>query len=168
MNGIRRRDVISKSQEYREFLFDQYTFGAGTFHDTGFYSQHSIIPNLYNNTDGIRLKGVSGYAPGLASWADQEYWRYTIDLTGYNYIKFYGLKVANHGMIRLGVFEKGTWNELELFIVGYADLDNNWHSYELDISQFNGECDIAFFGGYWDSSGNRNSETKYANVRLTS
>ena len=132
-----------------------------------------IVEDQYNGANGILCTGciqrpseseisVSDYL------RDTEYigFKYSVDdISKYKYLVFYGKKISDHGQLGVYVYDNNG-NELTECTQRYNDLDNEWHQYLIDISQFGGGATIIFNGGYIDNSGNADSQYVFSDITL--
>ena len=132
-----------------------------------------IVADQYEGSDGILCRGALGRnADSEASvWDylyDNEYIGAKIeidDLDGYNYLVFYGKKVADHGQASVYVYNSKGEKVGEASSC-YANLDNEWHQYVIDLSSVEGGVTIIFNGGYTDNTGADSSEYVFSGITL--
>ena len=116
--------------------------------------------NTMDGTAGLNITGTNSTSCNNANYNNYLKWYKQIDLTQYCKLKFYAKKGRDHGSIR--VFIDGVC----IFSKLYGSLDTNWNEYEISLSDYIGEHELAFSGGYFDSSGNSNSNTQFCNIRF--
>lgn len=134
-----------------------------------------IITDGYNKSHGISITG----RPNLDAWSSPssiQRMEMKIDLTFLDRITFYAMKGAQHGMIIACVIDdtpakidgstKTIQGALSYIYIHYNNAPTSWSQYELDTSLLTGEKKLIFFGGYFDTSGNAASNTKYSKIEL--
>ena len=151
-NGEQKRaSNVVKEATKKEFIFSKEYLNSGKTNGNVSITNDGIIsitgrPNIsYTQTN----------ASNIYRWYNE------IDLTDYNTLIVSAVKTVNHGSFR--IYIDGS------FLTGrdYTNLDTNWHTYEVNISNYTGIHTVAFAGGYWDMSGNTSSNTQYKDIYLT-
>lgn len=83
----------------------------------------------------------------------------------YDYLAFYGKKVADHGQPTVYVYNEQL-ESIASFELRYPELDNEWHQYVLELPSIEGNTTIIFNGGYTDNTGKWASEYVFSEMRL--
>ncbi len=132
-----------------------------------------VVEDQYNGADGLLCTGCIGRPsesdiPVSAYLMDTEYigLKCTIDdISKFKYLVFYGKKISDHGQLSAYVYDENGTVVAECTKT-YHDLDNEWHQYLIDVSQFEGRVTIIFNGGFIDSSGNSDSQYVFSDITL--
>ena len=84
--------------------------------------------------------------------------KFTIDdATDYRSLSFYGKKVNKHGQVSASVYDE-VGNVVAKYRNCYADLDDDWHMYVIDLNGIEGKASVILNGRYVDGSGAGGSE----------
>ena len=83
----------------------------------------------------------------------------------YDYLVFYGKKQAGCGQPTVFVYD-ADGNVCAGVSRSYAELDEEWHQYVIDISDLKGRIKIIFNGGYLDNTGEMDSAYIFSNIKL--
>lgn len=144
----------------------------------------NINGSFHNHTktilDGTGYNGSSGFSITGTSDTDISYMSkrlrcdFVIDLTNVTSISYYCMKGANHGhhsvYISDGMPEIPTPEFTAYYkhnFTHYNDLpESTWVRFEIDTSYILGEKVISFIGGWYDSTGNTESNTQYSHIEL--
>lgn len=119
-----------------------------------FMGTTSRLTNQYNGAVGFSGTGtVSG-----VSTSSYIGWKYSLDLTNYNYLVFAHKKVTNHGQCTVLIGNTIVYSN------SYGSIDTNWHLYIVDLNGYSGIQDVVFHCGYVDSSGSASSNSYFSNI----
>lgn len=84
------------------------------------------------------------------------------DVGDYDYLTFYGRKVAGQGQPVVYVYQNG---EVVAEKIGsYREIDHDWHQYLIDVSGIEGAVTVIFNGGYTDHTGGQESSFLFSDI----
>lgn len=124
-----------------------------------------IIENQYDSNFGVLCHGTLNRSSRseievvdyFLEYKDYDGFMISVDdISEYNYLVFYGKKVAGNGQPTVYVYDdKGNFaSGISYF---YGDINDGWNLYLVDVSSVKGKADIIFHGGYIDDTGNADS-----------
>jgi hypothetical protein len=124
----------------------------------------------YRNSTALDLCGsaASGSTSELERMGG---WKYTVDLSAYKKMRVFAKKIANYGIMYMGV-DLPTSGALSRDsaagrkFVHYNDYPTDWNLYELDVSAYSGSHIIYLLGAWFDSTGGTAGVSRYSNVEL--
>ena len=87
------------------------------------------------------------------------------DIGPAQFLFFEGKKLADHGQPTVCVYNEAG-EAVREFTLRYKVLDNEWHTYYLDIADLTGKATVIFHGGYIDSTGRADSAYVFSDVQL--
>ncbi|MGI6581368.1 MAG: hypothetical protein ACOX1M_03435 [Erysipelotrichaceae bacterium] len=144
----------------------------GSFFEQTEIKNANIVMNQFNYTDGIECYGVMSRLVDSKESIDKSMFdgdfcgiKFTIDVSDYRCLVFYGKKLSNNGQYTVSIFDN-VGNLLNKISAKYTDLDDNWHQYAISLAGIYGEVTIVMNGGYTDQSGSINSRYIFSNIIL--
>lgn len=87
------------------------------------------------------------------------------DVTDYRILSFYGKKVNKHGQVSAYVYDEAG-NVVAKYTNRYADLDDEWHMYVIDLDGIEGKVSVILNGSYVDDSGAGDSEFVFRGIEV--
>ena len=87
-----------------------------------------------------------------------------IDLSQYQYLVYYGKKDKGYGSLGVYIYN-GDGDLLTKSETEYYEIDNEWHQYLIDVSEFNEIATIIFNGGYTEYI-KEESKASFKNITL--
>lgn len=87
------------------------------------------------------------------------------DITAYKYLVFEGKKNTDYGQPSVYFYDENG-NGLGKVTAGWQELDNEWHQYLFDVTDYTGTIDIIFNGGYIDNSGDEAASFSFRDITL--
>lgn len=138
------------------------------------FSNHTkTLITGYNNTAGISIVGSSTTATS-SSMTHALRCDVKMDFTNVNALYWHCMKGANHGAMWVYISDGNFTQDQTSFqntcyaylYVHYNNLSTSWTEYSLDTTNITGVKTVTFMGGWWDSTGNTASNTRYSNIRL--
>ena len=92
--------------------------------------------------------------------------RMEIDLDeGSEWLVFQGRKIKDHGQPGVYIYDS-SGNVLGSFALNYKNLDDEWHSYGINIKNISGPVTVIFHGGYIDFSGSKDFQYAFKDIGL--
>lgn len=91
--------------------------------------------------------------------------KFTIEELGYNYLFFKGRKVLDHGQPTVYVYDENNQKISEM-AKNYCDIDEQWHSYAVELPKTEGKVTVILNGGYIDCSGSEESAYMFSDIIL--
>ena len=132
----------------------------------------SIIRNQNNDIEiecyGSLRRNTNSSLSAIEYIAKEEYIGARITLAiddSNNYLVFKGKKIKDHGQ-PVVVLLDDQGNILQNLNVSYDQLDNEWRTYVIDLSDIKGKVTIIFNGGYTDITGSENSKYIFSDIVL--
>ena len=133
-----------------------------------------LVKGQHDGKDGILCRGSLGRdyhnaeitVPGYL-W-DTEYVGFKMqvkDITQYKYLLFYGKKVKDHGQPIVCIYD-GEGHVIGQHMYSYHDINYQWKQYIINVSKLTGEVYIIFNGGYEDSTGSKDCEFVFSDIRF--
>lgn len=165
-----------ESDYYAAALLNEEITGAKPYNllesDSDIYMSGAVVESGEDGKKQLKCVGCLNREEN-----ENELWKYLLDneyvgakvevedITGYNYLTFYGRKVLDCG--QPGVFVYNDSGQIiSIMTQEFNDLDNEWHQYVLDISNASGKVTIIINGGYIDQTGSANSEYLFKDIVL--
>lgn len=132
-----------------------------------------IVEEQHNGQAGIKCKGTlqreSGDATSVANYVIAKDYigaKFILkDISQYKFLGFYGMKNKDEGQPSVYIYDQNN-KLLSEFTLNYQNIDDQWHQYIMDISQWRGPVTIVFHGGYIDDTGSQASSYTFSDIFL--
>ena len=161
--------LIDKTKDMKH----EFTLTTDYINENGVFCNHtkSLITG-YDNAAGFSITGRPGTSAGTSSTVAFRC-EFVLDFTNIKKITYYAMKGANHGMLDVsisdGFINNTNIDNLSYYYrlkVHYNNFATSWTQYSIDTTDITGVRTLAFLGGWYDSTGNTGSNTRYSNITL--